>query len=118
MKITIRTLAIFIPILFPLMSCEKQAVAPSEVAATDALLMAKAGSTLAAVSALGSLDNGDLEVARSTLEAQVVSGLAVLKGMEPEKTPVSAIMVDEALAEAEAYLKKHNLPAPALPKNN
>jgi len=80
--------------------------------------MTKAGSTLAAVSALNSLDNGDLKVARSTLEAQLVSGIAVLRGMEPEKTPVSAAMVDEAVAEAEAYLKKHNLSAPALPASD
>jgi hypothetical protein len=123
-KIAIARLAILFALLVPLVSCERHAAASSEATAlrdatgTDALLMAKSGSTLAAVSALNSLDSGDLKVARSTLEAQVVSGLAVLKGMQPEKTPVSAAMVDEAVAEAEAYLTKHNLAAPALPEKN
>jgi hypothetical protein len=124
MKIAIFTLAILLAFLVPLAGCEKQAAASNEVTAlreataTDALLLAKAGSTLAAVSALNSLDNGDLKVARSTLEAQVVSGVAVLKGMEPQKTPASAAMVDEAVVEAEAYFTKHNLAVPALPASN
>jgi hypothetical protein len=95
-----------------LASCGKLAASSSDATATDAWLMAKAEATSSAVSALESLDKGDIKVARSTLEAQVVSGIAVLRGMEPEKTPVSAVMVDEAVAEAEAYLKKHNLSVP------
>lgn len=121
MKIAISTLAILSALSVSLASCEKQSAASNEATvlreatATDALLLAKAESTMAAVSALNSLDNGDLKVARSTLEAQVVSGVAVLKGMEPEKTSVSAAMVDEAVTEAEAYLFKHDLAVPALP---
>ena len=58
--------------------------------------------------------DGGADLARP-LEAQIVNGIAVLSGMEPEKTPVSATKVDEAVAEAEPYLKKHDLSVPAQP---
>ena len=80
--------------------------------------MAKAESTSSAVSALKSLDNGDVKVARSTLEAQLVGGLTVLKAMESEKTPVSGEMIDSAIAEAEEYARGHNLSVPAPPAKN
>jgi len=115
MKIGIYTPVILLALLISLhlAGCEKTATSPNDVTATDALLMAKAASTSSAVSALNSLDRGDLKVARSTLEAQVVSGITVLRAMESEKTAASAEMIDEAISEAEAYLTRHNLSAPA-----
>jgi hypothetical protein len=95
-----------------LSGCEEMATSTKDATATDALLMAKASSTSSAISALNSLDKGEVKVARSTLEAQVVSGLTVLRAMQSEKTSVSAEMIDEAISEAEDYLKRHNLSAP------
>ena|SRR5688572_13542084 len=115
MKLACSMSAIVLALLVPLhlASCAKLAANPKDATATDALLMAKAESTSSAVSALKSLDKGDVKVARSTLEAQVVSGLTVLRAMQSEKTPVSAEMIDEAISEAEDYLKSHNRTAPA-----
>ena len=101
-----------------LAGCEEAKTSPRDASATDALLMAKAESTSSAVSALKTLDNGDVKVARSTLEAQLVGGLTVLKAMESEKTPVSGEMIDEAIAEAEEYARAHNLAMPASPAKN
>jgi hypothetical protein len=108
--------ALLIPL--QLAGCQEAKTSPRDASATDALLMAKAESTSSAVSALKSLDNNDVKVARSTLEAQLVGGLTVLKAMESEKTPVSTKMIDSAIAEAEEYARSHNLSLPGPPAKN
>jgi hypothetical protein len=120
MKITDCAPAILFALLVPLhlAGCEKTETSPRDASATDALLMAKAESTSSAVSALKSLDIDDVKVARSTLETQLVGGLTVLKAMESEKTPVSAKMIDSAIAEAEDYARSHNLSFPESPAKN
>lgn len=79
---------------------------PDNQLAVDALLVSKAESVSAAISTLDSLDKGEVAVARSTLKAQVKSGLNVLRHMKSEQVGASTQFVDNAIAEAEAYLAK------------
>jgi hypothetical protein len=111
---------LFAVLLIPLQlaGCEEAKPNPRDASSTDALLMAKAEATSSAVSALKSLDSGDVKVARSTLEVQLVGGLTVLKAMKSEKTSASKEMIDSAIAEAEEYARAHNLSVPAPPAKN
>ena len=80
--------------------------------AMQALLVANANSVSVAVSALDSLDRGEIDVARSTLEGEVKAGLTVLHSMEPLPTMPDAdvaAMVRDSIAEGDAYAKKRNL---------
>ena len=115
MKIYIPTAAVVFAMLvaFHLVGCNKIETDPRDASATDALLVSKAQSTSSAVSALNSLDNGDVKVARSTLEAQVISGITVLRALESEQTSASAEVIAQAINEAEAYMKRHGLTVPA-----
>jgi len=73
--------------------------------------MAHANSVSAAISALQSIESGELDVARSTLEAEVKSGLAVIYALSPDliANEREKALVEETIREAEGYAKSKGI---------
>jgi hypothetical protein len=93
-----------------LAGCDDATSADNEVdrknLARNALVITQAESVAIATSALRSLDDGDVEVARSTLKAHLQSGVIVLRELRTGKEGAQAAMIDESIRDAEAYLKE------------
>ena len=85
----------------------------SDDGAIRALLIEHAHSVSAATSALESIDRGELDVARSTLEAEVTSGLTVLYALREDAKAQAKVeetqLIAEAIQEAEDYVSKKKL---------
>jgi hypothetical protein len=81
----------------------------SDENALQGFLVARAHSVSAATSALESIDRGEIEVARSTLEAEVTSGLAVLRTAGAEARKADAQLIADVIDQAESYAKRKNL---------
>lgn len=88
--------------------------------AQNALVISKAESVAMATSALRSIDQGDVVVARSTLKEHVKAGLVVLKTMRTGKEGEQGAMIDESIRDAEAYLTGQGdaLPSSSAPAKN
>ena len=121
MKFMSRTIAgnVLISILLSiaLSGCQSR-TSPPGARADDvgirALVMARANSLSAAVSALQSIDSGQLDVARSTLEGEIKSGLTVIHALAPDfvANEKEKDLVEEAIREAEAYAKSKGIEVP------
>jgi hypothetical protein len=99
--------------LFGACTPANESPAASSDGAIRGLLIARAQAVSAATSALESIDRGEIDVARSTLEAQVTSGLTVLYSLrEDVKTQAKADevqLIDGAIQEAEDYASRKKL---------
>jgi hypothetical protein len=73
------------------------------------MLVERAQAVSAATSALESIDRGEIDVARSTLEAEVSSGLTVLYALRSEARKEDSQLITEAVRDAESYAKKNGL---------
>lgn len=82
---------------------------PQDDGAIKGLVVARAYAVSAATSALESIDRGEIDVARSTLEAEVTAGLTELYVLAREARPEDAQMIAEAIQEAENYVERKNL---------
>ena len=109
-----RTIVVPLLVLLALLfaACARTAESPAKSgddAAIRGLVVARAYAVSAATSALESIDRGEIDVARSTLEAEVTSGLTQLYVLAGEARPEDAQMIAEAIREAEEYVEKKNL---------
>jgi hypothetical protein len=77
--------------------------------AVQGLVVARAQAVSIATSALESIDRGEIDVARSTLEAQVSSGLTVLYTLRSEARKEDSQLITEAIQDAESYARKKGL---------
>jgi hypothetical protein len=77
--------------------------------AARGLVVARAQAVSVATSALESIDRGEIDVARSTLEAQVASGLTVLYTLRSEARKEDSQLITEAIQDAENYAKEKGL---------
>jgi hypothetical protein len=77
--------------------------------ATNSLVISKAESVSATTSALRSIEKGDIELAKITLEAHLRPGVAILKNLRTGNEGAHLAMVDEAIANAEQYIAEHGL---------
>lgn len=73
------------------------------------LYMARSNSMSSSLSALEALHRNDRELAISTLEAQLKSGMTVLYALSPDLKDDERRSVQEVLQNAEEYAAKHNL---------
>jgi hypothetical protein len=99
-------------LIFLLAACARTAESPAnsgDEGAVKGLVVARAYAISAATSALESIDRGDIDVARSTLEAEVTSGLTQLYVLAGEARPEDAQVIAEAIQEAENYVERKNL---------
>jgi hypothetical protein len=76
--------------------------------ARELQVMSQANRLSVAFSVLESLRQGQSDVATSTLEAEIKSGLTVLYSLSPELKEKRAV-VQESISEAEAYVREHHL---------
>jgi hypothetical protein len=77
--------------------------------ATRGLVVERAQAVSVAASALESIDRGEIDVARSTLEAQLSSGLTVLYTLRSEARKEDLQSITEAIQDAESYARKKGL---------
>jgi hypothetical protein len=82
---------------------------PADDGAVRGLVVARAQAVSVATSALESIDRGEMDVTRSTLEAQVSSGLTVLYTLRSEARKEDSQLITEAIQEAESYAKRKGL---------
>jgi hypothetical protein len=73
------------------------------------LIVAQAQAVSVATSALESIDRTEMDVARSTLEAEVSSGLTVLYTLRSEARKEDSQLITEVIQEAESYAKRKGL---------
>lgn len=99
----------FLFVLTACVSSSESSARASDNAAIRGLLVSKAEEVSAATSALESIDRGEIDVARSTLEAQVSSGLTVLYALRADARKEDAQLITDAIQEAEGYVKRKNL---------
>ena len=101
-----------------LFACSRANKAPESPGTSDngairGLVLARAQSISVAVSALESIDRGEIDAARATLESEVSSGLtevyALREDARPGATAQEIQLIDVATREGEDYVSKKNL---------